>query len=60
MTATKSSTSTVSSGTYTIKDSSGNTVCQTNLAKNYTGYRLFNKTSDSYTIYLKDQAFVSF
>jgi hypothetical protein len=60
MTATKSSTSTVSSGTYTIKDSSGNTVCQTNLSKNYTGYRLFNKTSDSYTIYLNDQAFVSF
>ena len=60
MTADKSSTGTVSSGTYTIKDSSGNTVCQTNLAKNYTGYRLFNKTSDSYTIYLNDQAFVSF
>nr|MCR5349778.1 carbohydrate-binding domain-containing protein [Acholeplasmatales bacterium] len=51
LTATKSSTSSVSSGTYTVKDSSGNTICTTTLSTSYAGYRIVSKLSGSYTLY---------
>ena len=49
--ATKTSTSQLSAGTYTLVDSDGNEVLTTILAQSYQGYRLFNKTSNSYTLY---------
>ena len=51
MTATKSSSSSLSSGTYYLKDSSGNTIFATSLATNYTGYRIISKLSGSYSLY---------
>ena len=51
MSATKSSTSSVSAGTYYIKDSSGNAVFSTTLATSYTGYRIISKLSGSYSLY---------
>ncbi len=60
VTATKSSSSTLSSGIYTLKDSSGNEIATTTLAQSYYGYRLFNKTSDSYTLYKDSSVIVSF
>lgn len=60
VTATKSSSSTLSSGTYTLKDSSGNEIITTTLSVSYYGYRLFNKTNDSYTLYKDSSTVVSF
>ena len=51
MSATKSSTSSVSAGTYYIKDSSGNAVFSTTLATSYAGYRIISKLSGSYSLY---------
>lgn len=51
LTTTKSSTSSVSSGTYYLKDSSGNALFSTTLATSYTGYRIVSKLSGSYSLY---------
>ena len=51
LTATKSSTSSVASGTYTVNDSSNNTILTTELATSYSGYRIISKLSGSYTLY---------
>ncbi len=51
ITATKSSTSSVSAGTYNLLDSSGNTLLSTTLETNYAGYRIISKLSGSYKLY---------
>lgn len=51
LSATKSSTSTVKAGTYTVENSSKDTILSTTLATSYAGYRVISKLSGSYTLY---------
>lgn len=58
--ATKSSNSTIGSGTYYIKDSSSNIIATTLLEQNYAGYRLFNKTSTTFSLCTDSKNITSF
>ena len=58
--AIKSSTSTVSSGTYTLYDSNNNQIFETTLKTNYTGYRIISKLSGSYKLLKDGSSFVTF
>lgn len=60
ITASKTSSSSVASGTYYVKDSSGNVLATTSLAQSYSGYRLFNKTNGTYTLFKDTTSLTTF